>query len=383
MTIDLTRYSRQVILPEIGPAGQQRLAESAVLLVGTGGLGSPIALYLAAAGIGHIGLIDGDRVDRTNLHRQILFDDHHVGESKVGTAAERLRQMNPEVRITTFDEALTAESSSRVMGSCAWDVIVDGADNFATRYLCNDLAVLSGIPLVHGSIYRFEGQVTLLNHQDGPCYRCLYPDPPEPGSVPSCGEVGVLGVLPGVIGTLMGTEAIKVALGVGRSLAGRLLLYDALDLSFRELHFDRDRSCAVCGPERTISAVESFDYGTFCGVSHYRNSEMSTEEHMKSISVEELAELREKGTEHVLIDVRESNEYEFANIGGELIPLGEVAARKDEIPRDTRVIVMCRSGGRSSQAVSMLEAGGWTNVENLSGGILAWADKVDTSIPKY
>ncbi len=353
-------------------------------MVGTGGLGSPAALYLAAAGVGRIGLVDGDRVDRSNLHRQILFGDASVGESKVEVAAARLRELNPEVDIVQFDVRITRENAEDIVGAGAWDAIIDGADNFPTRYLCNDIAFLSGIPLIHGSIFRFEGQATVLNHRGGPCYRCLYPTPPEAGTVPSCGEIGVLGLLPGIVGTIMATEAVKVILSIGTSLSGRLLMYDALSMKFRELHFDRDPDCRLCGDSPAVTSVDSFDYGTFCGEPSDKNVHAKSEDvRMNSITVEELAALRNDGTDHVLIDVREPNEYEFANIGGTLIPLGEIAERKDEIPNDTRVVVMCRSGGRSGQAVAMLNAAGWTNVENLTGGILAWADKVDTSMPKY
>lgn len=381
---DLSRYSRQIILPEIGIQGQRKLSESSVLLIGAGGLGSPAALYLAAAGVGRIGLVDGDRVDRSNLHRQVLFSDASVGESKVEVAAERLLDLNPEIEVVTFDTRITRENAARILRSGPWDVIVDGADNFPTRYLCNDIAVLHDIPLVHGSIYRFEGQATVLNLGGGPCYRCLYPEPPETGTVPSCGEIGVLGLLPGIIGTIMATETVKLILSIGESLSGRLMMYDALSMKFRELHFDKFPECRLCGDAPTISSVESFDYGTFCGeISDMNRNQKKPEKSMKSITVNELAALREAGTEHVLIDVREPNEYEFANIEGTLIPLGEIADRKDEVPTDKRVVIMCRSGGRSGQAVAMLEAAGWTNVENLSGGILAWADNVDRSIPKY
>ena len=378
--IDLERYSRQIMLPEIGLEGQKRLLASSVLIVGAGGLGSPVALYLAAAGVGTIGLIDPDNVDRSNLHRQVLFSDDSVGEPKVEQAASRLLAMNPDLSVRTYRERLTPENGARIVGE--YDVIVDGADNFATRYLCNDVAVETGTPLIHGSIYRFEGQVSVLAMEPGPCYRCLYPTPPEPGSVPSCGEIGVLGLLPGLVGTVMATEAVKVLLSLGIPLVGRLLMYDALSMSFRELTIERDPGCPACGENRTLGAVKTFDYGTFCGVTE-AGVHQQNEIDMKSIEVADLARMREDGVEHILIDVREPNEYEHANIGGTLIPLGEIAERKEEIPKEGRVIVMCRSGGRSGQACAIMQAAGWENVENLNGGILAWSSKIDSTIPSY
>lgn len=383
--LDPVRYSRQTMLPEIGPSGQQALLESSVLLVGAGGLGSPAALYLAAAGVGRIGLIDSDAVEISNLQRQVLFVTGDEGRRKVVAGGERLTELNPDIEVVAIPERLTAANGGTILRDGSWDVIIDGADNFETRYLCNDLAILHGLPLVHGSIFRFEGQATLFGAKDGPCYRCIYPQPPAPGSVPSCGEIGVLGLLPGLIGTVMATECVKVILGIGDTLSGRLLMYDALAMRFREIALERDPACPLCGENRTIDAVESFDYDYFCGRTTGNTTESTEDSAMAipAITVEELERMRKEGEEHTLIDVREDNEYAFANIGGEHIPLGEVQDRIDEIPETGRVIVMCRSGGRSSQAVAMLQAAGRDNVENLSGGILAWSEKVDPSVPKY
>ena len=387
---DVSRYSRQTMLPEIGPTGQKRLGDSSVLLIGAGGLGSPAALYLAAAGVGRIGLVDGDRVDLSNLQRQILFGTSDAGESKVERGGARLHDLNPHIEVRLYDEPIHSGNAEEILKDGPYDVIVDGADNFQTRYLCNDLAVLNGIPLVHGSIYRFEGQATILGHDAGPCYRCLYPEPPEAGSVPSCGEIGVLGVLPGLIGTIMATETVKLILGIGQTLSGRLLLYDALTMRFRELLTESDPDCPVCGTNPQITTVATYDYGNFCGVGVIgRNGTGITHKQgdadmsIPAITVEELDRMRKDGEEHTLIDVREQNEYDFANIGGTLIPLGQVPDRLDEIPEDGRVIVMCRSGGRSSQAVAIMQSAGRRNVENLTGGILAWSDRIDPSVPKY
>ena len=380
------RYSRHIMLPEIGEEGQQRLKQGSVLLIGAGGLGSPAALYLAAAGVGHIGLIDPDTVDDSNLQRQVLYgtDDHGVDKTKA--AYKRLSDLNPHIEISTWTEHFSPENGMQVAQD--FDIILDGADNFSARYLSNDVAVLLGKPNVHGSIYRFEGQATVLNGGEGttkgPCYRCMYPDPPEAGTVPSCGEIGVLGVLPGIIGTLQATEAIKLLLGIGEPLIGRLLLYDALSMRFRELRVPRDPHCPICGDNPQISDLADYDYPNLCIAgtdpsTNKRGNSMSIPE----ITVEELAQMRKENVPHTLIDVREQNEYDFANIGGTLIPLGQVQSRMDEIPAEGEVILQCRSGGRSGQAATILMAAGRTNVKNLVGGILAWSDKVDPSVPKY
>ncbi|MCB0711186.1 MAG: molybdopterin-synthase adenylyltransferase MoeB [Ignavibacteriae bacterium] len=375
------RYSRHIMLPEIGEAGQQRLKESSILLVGTGGLGSPAALYLAAAGVGRIGLVDGDRVDESNLQRQVLYGVSDRGEAKAEAAARRLADLNPEIEIEAHNTLLTPENAFEIVAN--YDMVLDGADNFSTRYLCNDLSIMLKKPLVHGSIFKFEGQVSVFGYEEGPCYRCIYPEPPPEGTVPSCGEIGVLGVLPGIIGTLQATEAIKLMLGLGTSLAGRILLYDSLQMTFREIRVRRDPDCPVCGDDPVIQQLSDYQYRELCLTTDYQSQQRPTTMSIPSITVEELAQWREEGKAHTLIDVRESNEYEFANIGGTLIPLGEVQARMDEIPTEGDVVMMCRSGGRSGQAAAMLAAAGRTNIINLTGGILAWADKVDTTIPKY
>lgn len=379
---EIRRYSRHLILPEIGMQGQQKLKDSRALLIGAGGLGSPLALYLAAAGVGHIGLVDADVVDESNLQRQVLHGTSSLGRRKTDSARERLADLNPNVEVTTYDEPFTSHNALRIAGG--YDVLVDGTDNFPTRYLSNDVAVFLGIPNVYGSIFRFEGQLSVFWAKHGPCYRCLYKEPPPPGRVPSCAEGGVLGILPGVIGTLQATETIKLLAGIGEPLIGRLLLYDALSMHFRELKLRKDPDCPVCGEHPTIT--EPIDYEEFCGVpAHDRIQQHETNGTMNNsdITVEQLAALRQNGEEFTLIDVREPHEYAIANLGGTLIPLGEIESRAGEIPRDGRVIVHCKMGGRSAKAIEYLRSVGYTNLENLSGGINAWAEKIDTSMPKY
>jgi len=381
---EIRRYSRHVILPEIGMDGQRKLKESSVLLIGAGGLGSPLALYLAAAGVGHIGLVDADVVDDSNLQRQVLHGTSSVGKRKVDSARERLAEINPFVDLDTYDEPFTSANALDI--ARGYNAIVDGTDNFPTRYLSNDVSVFLGVPNVYGSIFRFEGQVSVFWAKHGPCYRCLYKEPPPPGLVPSCAEGGVLGILPGVIGTLQATETIKVLLGIGEPLIGRLLLYDALSMHFRELKLRKDPECPVCGENPTIT--ELIDYEAFCGVpahDHATNSNQTVQNGTMAaeISVEQLAALRASGEPHTLIDVREPHEYQIANLGGTLIPLSQIPARANEVPREGRVIVHCKMGGRSAQAVEHLRSLGYTNVENLTGGINAWAERVDTSVPKY
>ena len=374
------RYSRHIMLPEIGQEGQEKLKESSILLVGAGGLGSPAALYLGAAGVGRIGIVDGDVVDESNLQRQVLYTTNDRGENKAVVAAQRLSDLNPEVSVEVHLTRLTPENGAEI--ASRYDILLDGADNFSTRYLCNDLSVLLGKPLVHGSIYKFGGQASVFGLHNEPCYRCLYPEPPLEGTVPSCGEIGVLGILPGIIGTIQATEAIKLMLGLGKTLSGRILQYDALNMTFREFSVESDPDCPICGSSPSITQLADYEYNELCltsNISNKRRGNMS----IPAITVQELAQWREDGKEHTLIDVREQNEYDFANIGGTLIPLGEVQSRIDEIPAEGDVVIMCRSGGRSGQAVSMLAAAGRTNVKNLTGGILAWADAVDTSMPKY
>jgi len=377
---EAVRYSRHTLLPEIGVAGQERLRDSSVLLIGAGGLGSPLALYLAAAGVGRIGIVDADVVDLSNLQRQVLHETGGVGRLKVESARERLHALNPDVDVVVWDEPFTSGNAFEI--ARGFDVLVDGTDNFPTRYLSNDVAVWLGIPNVYGSIHRFEGQVSVFAHRDGPCYRCLYPAPPPPGLVPTCAEGGVLGVLPGVIGTLQATEALKLLLGIGEPLVGRLLIYDALGMRMRELRFDRDLCCPVCGEHPTIT--EPVDYEGFCGVSVLQPSSSSTTNAMPipEITVEELRDLREQGAPHTLIDVREQNEYDAANLGGTLIPLSQLPGHLDAIPKEGRVIVHCRSGARSARAIEYLQSQGWTNLANLAGGIHAWSDRIDPTLPK-
>lgn len=386
---ELRRYSRHILLPELGMQGQQRLKESSVLLIGAGGLGSPLALYLAAAGVGRIAVVDSDVVDESNLQRQVLHGTPDVGRKKVESARERMLEINPHIEVAVHDEPFTSANAMRI--ATGHNAIVDGTDNFPTRYLSNDVAVLLGIPNIYGSIFRFEGQVSTFWSKHGPCYRCLYPEPPPPGSVPSCAEGGVLGILPGVVGTLQATETIKTLTGIGQPLIGRLLLYDALAMQFRELRFARDPDCPICGQHPTITAL--IDYQEFCGLpaqSHTfhetireQSQQPTTTMALPEITVEQLAELRSSGTPHTLIDVREPHEYDLCNLGGILIPLGQIPTRYSEVPREGRVVVHCRSGARSGKAVEYLQSLGYTNLENLAGGILAWSDRVDPSVPKY
>lgn len=360
------RYHRQVILPEIGPQGQERLANASVLVVGVGGLGTPVATYLAATGVGRLGLIDADTVDETNLHRQILYGTDDIGKVKVDVAADRLRALNPNTDVVTHRMRLDEGNAlSLVQG---YDVVVDGTDTFTTRYLVNDAAVLSGTPNVFASISRFDGQASVFRTPDGPCYRCLFPAPPPAGLVPNCAEGGVVGVLPGLLGTIQATETIKVLLGIGEPLVGRLLLVDALRMEFRELRFDRDPACPVCGDHPTITHV-------------LPTRPMAS---VPETTVRQLKDRIDAGDRPFILDVREPDEYEGANIGGALIPLGELPERLDEIKarQDEDVVVHCRSGGRSTKAVEYLRANGFDKAVNLKGGIHAWSDEIDPSLPK-
>jgi len=380
---EVQRYSRHLILPEVGPDGQRRLKAGRVLCVGAGGLGSPAALYLAAAGVGTIGIIDFDAVDASNLQRQILHSTNDVGRSKLQSAREKLTALNPEVLIQTHEAALSSSNALALFRE--YDVILDGTDNFATRYLVNDACVLLGKPNAYGSIFRFEGQASVFATKGGPCYRCLYPEPPPPGLVPSCAEGGVLGVLPGVIGTIQATETIKLLLGGGRTLAGRLLLYDAWNMRFRELKLRRDPECPVCGDHPTVR--ELIDYEQFCGVASPTAAapapaglpaELET-------TVEDLKALRESGRPFYLLDVREPQEFQICRIpDSTLIPLGQLPARLGEVPAEggAEIVVHCKSGVRSAKAVRLLREHG-IPARNLKGGILAWIDRVDPSLPKY
>jgi molybdopterin/thiamine biosynthesis adenylyltransferase/rhodanese-related sulfurtransferase/molybdopterin converting factor small subunit len=380
-TDEYQRYSRHLILPEVGLDGQRRLKAGRVLCVGAGGLGSPAALYLAAAGVGTLGLIDFDAVDVSNLQRQIIHSTNDIGRSKLESARSRLLGLNPHMKIETYETALTSKNALEICRD--YDVILDGTDNFATRYLVNDACVILGKPNAYGSIFRFEGQASVFATKGGPCYRCLYPEPPPPGLVPSCAEGGVLGVLPGVIGTIQATETLKLLLGGGGSLIGRLLLYDAWNMRFRELKLRRDPECPVCGDNPTVR--ELIDYDQFCGVAPAAHVETASAG--EEATVEELKAKMDGGRGLFLLDVREPNEYQICRIpGATLIPLGQLLSRLDELPdpSDTReFIVHCKMGGRSAKAVRQLHERGYTRARNLKGGILAWIDRIDPSQPKY
>jgi adenylyltransferase/sulfurtransferase len=374
---EIRRYSRHLILPEFGMEGQRRLKQGSVLLIGTGGLGSPLALYLAAAGVGHIGLVDFDVVDESNLQRQIVHGTSTLGVRKTESGKRRLQDLNPHVEVTTYEAQITSENAFELMRP--YDVIVDGTDNFPTRYLTNDASVMLGKPNVYGSIFRFEGQATVFHPQaGGPCYRCLYPEPPPPGLVPSCAEGGVLGVLPGVIGTIQATEAIKLLTGIGETLIGRLMLYDALAMRFRELKLRRNADCPVCGDHPTVT--ELIDYQQFCGVVPEPDPASFSDE----ITPLETAEWLERDDRPLLLDVREANEWEIGRLPGAVrISVNELAGRMNELDTAREMVVYCRSGVRSRRAVEMLREAGFRKLKNMTGGILRWSDEVDPSIPKY
>jgi sulfur-carrier protein adenylyltransferase/sulfurtransferase len=376
---EMRRYSRHLILPEVGRAGQERLKAARVLCVGAGGLGSPAAMYLAAAGIGTIGLVDFDVVDLSNLQRQILHGTSDVGRSKLLSARDTIAALNPHVRVELHEVALSSGNALELLAS--YDVIVDGTDNFPTRYLVNDACVLLGKPNAYGSIFRFEGQASVFATREGPCYRCLYPEPPPPGLVPSCAEGGVLGVLPGIIGVIQATEAIKLILGAGEPLIGRFLIYDALRMRFRELKLRKDPECPVCGDAPTVTAL--IDYEQFCGVTpaNQGNGEADVAAEM---TVRELKERMDAGEPLVILDVRETAEYQINRIEGSvLIPLGELPRRHQELDATAFVVCLCKMGGRSAQAAGFLRGAGFERVVNLTGGILAWIDQIDPSQPKY
>jgi sulfur-carrier protein adenylyltransferase/sulfurtransferase len=372
---ELIRYSRHLALPDIGLAGQERLKGARVLIVGAGGLGSPAALYLAAAGVGTIGLVDFDVVDRSNLQRQILHGTAAVGRSKLTSARARLADLNPQVCVETFETRLSSRDALDVLRG--WDVIVDGSDNFPTRYLVNDAGVLLGIPVVYGAVLRFEGQVSVFDARRGPCYRCLYNEPPPPELVPSCAEGGVLGVLPGVIGSLQALEAIKLITGAGTPLVGRLLLFDGLKVQFREIALTKDPDCAVCGRSPTVTAL--IDYEAFCGVGEEGGG--SREE---ALSPAEFAARRRDNGTVTLLDVREPFEWEIARLpDARLIPLGELPARLGELDGHREIVVYCHYGSRARRAVELLRAAGFSKVRLLRGGIDAWATDVDPGVAKY
>jgi len=378
-TDDLSRYSRHLILPEVGMEGQRRLKAARVLCVGTGGLGSPLAFYLAAAGIGTLGLVDFDVVDASNLQRQIIHSTKDIGRKKLDSAEEKLIALNPALNVVKHDTMLTSANALDILKD--YDIVADGTDNFPTRYLVNDACVLLGKPNVYGSIFRFEGQASVFATEDGPCYRCLYPEPPPPGLVPSCAEGGVLGILPGLVGVIQATEAIKLILGKGDSLIGRLLLVDALNMRFRELKLRKNPECPVCGTNPTITAL--IDYDHFCGIVPETPQEKNLKNGIPQISVKDLKALRDRGEDVFLLDVREPYEYQIAQIGGTLIPQNDVPNRLAEIPRDREIVVQCRSGARSQRIAEFLKQSGYTQVANLAGGILAWSDEIDPKVQKY
>ena len=379
---EIKRYSRHLIMPEVGMDGQRRLKQGSVLCIGAGGLGSPAAMYLAAAGVGRIGIVDFDVVDFSNLQRQLLHGTPDVGRSKLASAKEKLNALNPHVQIDTYETLLSSENALELFAP--YDVILDGTDNFPTRYLVNDACVISGKPNAYGSIFRFEGQASVFAAKDGPCYRCLYPEPPPPGLVPSCAEGGVLGVLPGIIGVIQATESIKVITGIGEPLIGRFLIYDALKMRFRELKLKKDPECPVCGTNPTVTKL--IDYDQFCGVRPEPQQAQTTGAAVNEweMTPVDLQKKLDAGETPFILDVREPNEYQINRIpGSTLIPLGELPRRYQELPRDREIVAHCKMGGRSAKAQDFLKSVGFSNVKNLRGGILEWIDKVDPSQPKY
>jgi adenylyltransferase/sulfurtransferase len=378
---EIRRYARHLILPEVGLEGQKKLKAARVLAVGAGGLGSPLALYLAAAGVGTIGLVDFDVVDESNLHRQVLFGTADVGRSKLAAAAERLRGVNPNVRIVPFEERLTSANALPIVRD--FDVVADGTDNFPTRYLVNDACVLTGKPNAYASVFRFEGQVSVFWAEKGPCYRCLYAEPPPPGLVPSCAEGGVLGILPGLLGVMQATETLKLLLGVGEPLIGRLVLVDALSMRFRDLKIRKNPACVVCGPNPTVTKL--IDYEAFCGTPPLplvSSSGMFADD--PEVTVEELKAMRDRGDAFVLVDVREAREWAISDLPDSVkIPLGTLPESLDKLSPDDEIVVYCRTGGRSGNAVQFLQAKGYAKAKNLVGGINKWAERIDKSLPRY
>jgi len=374
---EILRYSRHLIMPEVAMEGQQKLKAARVLCIGAGGLGSPLAMYLAAAGVGTLGLVDFDVVDYTNLQRQLLHHTSDVGRPKLESAAEKLQAMNPFVKVELFETLLHSNNALEIFRE--FDIIADGTDNFATRYLVNDACVLSGKPNVYASIFRFEGQASIFATEQGPCYRCLYPEPPPPGLVPSCAEGGVLGVLPGLLGVIQATEVIKLILGSGDPLIGRLLLVDALGMRFRELRVRKNPDCPVCGTHPTVR--ELIDYQEFCGV-RGEESQVSTAK-IPEITVQEFKRRLDAGEDIYVLDVREPHEYQICNIKGHLIPLGDLPKRIHELDSSREIVVHCKMGGRSAKAVDFLRQSGFKRASNLAGGIQAWSEKIDPKVPKY
>ena len=373
---EILRYSRHLIMPEVGMEGQQKLKAARVLCIGAGGLGSPLALYLAAAGVGTLGIVDFDVVDFTNLQRQIIHSTADVGRKKLDSAADKLKAINPYINLRTFETCLSSANALELYRE--FDIVADGTDNFPTRYLVNDACVLTGKPNVYGSIFRFEGQASVFATEEGPCYRCLYPEPPPPGLVPSCAEGGVLGILPGLVGVMQATEVIKLILGKGEPLIGRLLLIDALGMRFRELKLRKNPDCPACGKHPTVTQL--IDYNEFCGI---RGEEKPVEAGVPEMQVEELKRRLDAGEDLFVLDVREPHEYQICNINGYLIPLGDLPKRVSELDSSREIVAHCRSGVRSAKAVGFLQQAGFKKVHNLAGGILAWADRVDPKMPKY
>lgn len=364
-------------MPEVGIEGQKKLKAGRVLVIGAGGLGSPVALYLAAAGVGTIGIVDFDVVDPTNLQRQLLHSTGDIGRPKIQSARERLAGINPNVRVETYETRLTSENALDILRR--YDVVVDGSDNFPTRYLVNDACVMLGKPSVYGSIFRFDGQVTVFDARIGPCYRCLFPEPPPPGLVPSCAEGGVLGVLPGIIGPLQALETLKILLGRGEPLVGRLVLFDALRLTFRELKVRKSPACPVCGEHRTVDRL--IDYEQFCGIEIDQAEDRGAGKYQ--ISPEELKARLDRQEEILVLDVREPHEHEISSLAGDLIPLNDLPARVHELDSSREIVVYCKMGGRSAKAVEFLRHAGFRRVKNLAGGIDAWAERIDPKMARY
>jgi molybdopterin/thiamine biosynthesis adenylyltransferase/rhodanese-related sulfurtransferase len=377
---EIARYSRHLIMPEVTLDGQKRIKAASVLCIGTGGLGSPIALYLAAAGIGRLGLVDYDVVDFSNLQRQILHGTDDVGRKKLNSARDRIKAVNPNVQVELHDMMFRSENAMQVVQD--YDIVIDGTDNFPTRYLSNDVCVLTKKPNIYGSIFRFDGQCTVFApHLGGPCYRCMFPEPPPPGMVPSCAEGGVLGVLPGIIGVMQAIEAIKMIIGIGDSLIGRLVSFDALKLRFKEFKIRKDPGCPICGDHPTIH--ELMDYDQFCGIPQ-ADADAAKELEVPTITATELKTKIDRNDKFVLVDVREPFEYDISRIpGSKLIPLGELPARLSELDSADEIVLHCKVGGRSAKALRILQEAGFRKLNNLHGGITAWSDEVDPSIPKY
>ena len=373
---EILRYSRHLIMPEVGMEGQLKLKQAKVLCIGAGGLGSPLALYLGAAGVGALSIVDFDVVDFADLQRQIIHGTSDVGRKKLDSAADTLNEINPTIEIRKFDMRLSSTNALELFRE--FDIVADGTDNFPTRYLVNDACVVTGKPNVYGSIFRFEGQASGLATKEGPCYRCLYPEPPAPGLVPSCAEGGVLGILPGLVGIIQATETIKLILGTGEPLIGRLLLVDALAMRFRELKLRKNPDCPACGTHPTVT--ELIDYNQFCGI---RGEEAAAPNTMKDMTVEELKQRLDKGDDLFVLDVREPHEYQICNLGGHLIPLNDLPKRVSELDSSRQIVVHCKMGGRSAKAVDFLRQSGFSRVHNLAGGITAWADRIDPKVPKY